>query len=290
MTPELTALIATAGVWIVLHLVVAGSPLRRVLVAEIREPGFQGMFSLLSLAGLVALVMAYRSAAAPGVNFDLWVPGLAALWTPLIVMPVALLLIVGSLTTPNPTLVGMERVLQAPTPARGILRITRTRCCGASCCGPRRTRPPTGTRRRWCCSPRSPCRRWPACSASTASAPAGTRSAGSATPPSLRSSRSPPSPPAATSFVARRDRSVARRRGPPDRRRDRRRPPAGGRRVGAAVLLSVWTCPSRQPMMRTPRASGGPGPVRSTRRWPPSRRRSSSTRATPGRSTTPAGC
>ncbi|MDC0717081.1 NnrU family protein [Nannocystis bainbridge] len=125
MTPELTALIVTAGAWILLHLVVAGSPLRRVLVAEIREPGFQGMFSLLSLAGLVALVMAYRSAAAPGVNFDLWVPGLAALWTPLVVMPVALLLIVGSLTTPNPTSVGMERVLQAPTPARGILRITR---------------------------------------------------------------------------------------------------------------------------------------------------------------------
>jgi len=125
MTPELTALIATAGVWIVLHLVVAGSPLRRVIVAKIREPGFQGMFSLLSLAGLVALVMTYRSAAAPGVNFDLWVPGHAALWTPLIVMPVALLLIVGSLTTPNPTSVGMERVLQAPAPARGMLRVTR---------------------------------------------------------------------------------------------------------------------------------------------------------------------
>lgn len=125
MTPELTALVAVAGVWILLHLVVAGSPLRRVIVAKIREPGFQGMFSLLSLAGLIALVMTYRSAAAPGVNFDLWVPGHAALWVPLLVMPVALLLLVGSLTTPNPTSVGMERVLQAPTPARGILRVTR---------------------------------------------------------------------------------------------------------------------------------------------------------------------
>jgi uncharacterized membrane protein len=125
MTPELTALVAVAGVWFLLHLVVAGSPLRRVIVAKIREPGFQGMFSLLSLAGLIALVMTYRSAAAPGVNFDLWVPGHAALWAPLLVMPVALLLLVGSLTTPNPTSVGMERVLQAPTPARGILRVTR---------------------------------------------------------------------------------------------------------------------------------------------------------------------
>lgn len=125
MRPELTALVTAAAAWILLHLVVAGSPLRRAIVARIREPGFQGMFSLLSLAGMIALVVTYRRAAAVGVNVDLWVPTPAALWAPLVVMPVALLLLVASLTTPNPTSVGMERVLQAPEPARGILRITR---------------------------------------------------------------------------------------------------------------------------------------------------------------------
>lgn len=125
MTPELTALVAAASAWVLLHLGVAGSPLRRVIVARIREPGFRAMFSLLSLAGLVALIVTYRRAAAYGVNFDLWVPTRAALWAPIVVMPVALLLLVGSLTTPNPTSVGMERALQAKAPARGLLRVTR---------------------------------------------------------------------------------------------------------------------------------------------------------------------
>lgn len=125
MTPELTALVAAASAWVLLHLGVAGSPLRRVIVARIREPGFRAMFSLLSLAGLVALIVTYRRAAAYGVNFDLWVPTPAALWAPIVVMPIALLLIVGSLTTANPTSVGMERALQAPEPARGLLRVTR---------------------------------------------------------------------------------------------------------------------------------------------------------------------
>ena len=125
MTPELTALLVAAGAWILLHLVVAGSPLRRAIVARTREPGFRGLFSLLSLASLVGLVVTYRAAAAREINVDLWLPTREALWAPLVVMPVALLLIVASLTTPNPTAVGMERVLQSQSPARGILRITR---------------------------------------------------------------------------------------------------------------------------------------------------------------------
>lgn len=125
MTPELTALIVAAAAWILLHLVVAGSPLRRVLVAKIHEVGFRALFSLLSLVSLIALIVTYRRAAAVGVNLDLWLPGPGALWAPIVVMPVALLLIIGSVTTPNPTSVGMERVLQAEAPARGLLRVTR---------------------------------------------------------------------------------------------------------------------------------------------------------------------
>lgn len=125
VTPELRALAIAALAWVLLHLLVAGSPLRRAIVGRIGEHGFQGMFSLLSLAGLIALVWTYRGAAAVGVNFDLWVPVRGALWAPILVMPVALLLLIGSLTTPNPTSVGMEKVLQADEPARGLLRVTR---------------------------------------------------------------------------------------------------------------------------------------------------------------------
>jgi uncharacterized membrane protein len=125
MTPELTVFVAVAAAWVLLHLLVAGSPLRWAIAGRIGEPGFQGMFSLLSLVGYVALIWTYRGAAAYGVNFDLWIPTRAALWVPLVVMPIAWLLLIGSVSAPNPTLVGSEKVLQKDEPARGILRITR---------------------------------------------------------------------------------------------------------------------------------------------------------------------
>lgn len=125
MTPELTALLIAAAAWVLLHLVVAGSPLRWAIAGRIGEPGFQAMFSLLSLAGYVGLVWTYRGAAAHGVNIDLWIPTRAALWAPIVVMPFAWLLLIGSVSAPNPTIVGAEKVLQQPEPARGLLRITR---------------------------------------------------------------------------------------------------------------------------------------------------------------------
>lgn len=125
MTPELQALLAAAGLWVGLHVLVAGSPLRRAVAGRIGEPGFQGMFSLLSLVALGLLIWTYHRAAAQGVNFDVWVPTRAALWAPIAVMPIAWLLFVGSVSGPNPTSVGMEKALHAPEPARGILRITR---------------------------------------------------------------------------------------------------------------------------------------------------------------------
>ncbi len=125
MTPELQLLVCAAGFWVAIHVLVAGSPLRRAIAGRIGEPGFQGMFSLLSLIGLALLIWTYHRAAAQGVNFDVWVPTRAALWVPIVVMPIAWLLFVGSVSGPNPTSVGMEKALHAPEPARGILRVTR---------------------------------------------------------------------------------------------------------------------------------------------------------------------
>lgn len=125
MSPPLLHLALAAGAWISLHVAVAGSPLRRVIARKIGEPGFAGLFSLLSLAGLVWLVLAYRAAAAVGVNQDLWLPGRALLWLPLLIMPLVVLLFIGSVTVANPTSVGGEKLLQRDEPARGILRITR---------------------------------------------------------------------------------------------------------------------------------------------------------------------
>lgn len=125
MTPELTSLVIAAAAWVAIHLLIAASPLRWAIAGRIGEPGFQAMFSILSLVTYVALIWAYRGAAAHGVNFDLWVPSRAALWAPLVIMPLAWLLLIGSVSAPNPTIVGAEKVLQQPEPARGILRVTR---------------------------------------------------------------------------------------------------------------------------------------------------------------------
>lgn len=124
MSP-LQQLALVAGIWVALHVLVAGSPLRRVIAGKIGEGPFVGLFSLLSLAGLVALVWSYRLAAVAGVNHDAWLVPRPLLWAPLVVMPVALLLFIGSVTVASPTSVGAEKLLQRAEPAVGVLRITR---------------------------------------------------------------------------------------------------------------------------------------------------------------------
>jgi uncharacterized membrane protein len=117
MIPLTLAALFFAGI----HPVVSGSSVRGRLVAAIGEPRYLGLFSLLSLGGLVALVLAYR--AAPFV--PVWSPpvGLRHLGA-LLMLPSFLFVVVGLLTK-SPTGVGREALLRAPEPARGILRVTR---------------------------------------------------------------------------------------------------------------------------------------------------------------------
>lgn len=125
MNPELGHLGIAAAFWILIHLGLAASPLRAAIVARIGTRGFQGLFSLLSAAGLAWLAWSYRSAMQPDAFYGLRVVDGWMLWVPLIAMPFALLLLVGSLTVPNPTLTQGERALAQPEAARGILRVTR---------------------------------------------------------------------------------------------------------------------------------------------------------------------
>lgn len=125
--PAMTRLAVAAGFWIALHVVLAGSPLRWMIAAKIGENAFRGLFSVLSAIGITWLAIAYKGATSPesfyGVRFiETWM-----LWVPPVVMAPALVLFVGSLTAPNPTMVMGERLLaQAEAePARGVLRITR---------------------------------------------------------------------------------------------------------------------------------------------------------------------
>jgi uncharacterized membrane protein len=110
-----------AFLWFAIHAFVAGSGLRWVIARRLGELGFRGFFSLLSVASLLFLLQAYRKAS----FYPLWFAPRPIHWLPLAVMPLALVLIVGAFSVPNPTAAGAEKVLERTDAARGVLRITR---------------------------------------------------------------------------------------------------------------------------------------------------------------------
>ncbi len=116
----MTALLLAALAWILLHVVVAG-PLRAGLVTRLGLKAYRGLFTLLSFVSLAALIWTYG--AAPYVEFWPSDPALSAV--PLVVMPVALLFLVGSLRANNPTMAGPDMVLKGELPVIGFTRVTR---------------------------------------------------------------------------------------------------------------------------------------------------------------------
>jgi uncharacterized membrane protein len=122
MTHALASLIAAAIVWIFVHLGIAGTSLRRRLVARLGEQGFRAAFSIVSAIVLVWLGMSWGAAGPVRV---LWqAPGWLVVCCMVLMVP-AVILFVGSVTTPNPTMVGGHTALKSDTPAVGILRVTR---------------------------------------------------------------------------------------------------------------------------------------------------------------------
>ena len=110
----LAALLFTA-----IHLGWSGTKLRDRSVAAIGLRGYMVAFSLASLASIAWLVVAYK--AAPYV--PLW--GQLQWWKPFaiaLMLPAFMLVVVG-LTTPNPTAVAGEALIDRPP--SGIVRVTR---------------------------------------------------------------------------------------------------------------------------------------------------------------------
>lgn len=122
MMGTMTELLAAGLFLLASHFGIASTPLRGFLVARIGEGPYRGLFSLIALGAFIWLVIAFN--AAP-LGPQLWDLGLAGAVAPLVLMPIALLLLVGGLTAPNPTNAGMEKRLEDPDPATGALRITR---------------------------------------------------------------------------------------------------------------------------------------------------------------------
>lgn len=121
----MTQLVAAAVFFVLLHLLVSGTRLRRALVGGIGEGPYMGLFSLASLGGLAWLAIAYGQARDAGVSGAYWELGRGGRDAQLVIQLIAFLLIVPGLLTRNPTSVKQEGALERPDVVGGMLRITR---------------------------------------------------------------------------------------------------------------------------------------------------------------------
>jgi uncharacterized membrane protein len=103
------------------HILLSSTRLRGSLRDQLGERGFLAVYSLTALVTFAWFLVAY--AHAPTVL--LWPGQTWRVLVPIVVMPLAAILLVAGYTTPNPTAVGMERSARADDPAPGVLRITR---------------------------------------------------------------------------------------------------------------------------------------------------------------------
>ena len=103
------------------HILLSSTRLRGSLRDQLGENGYLGVYSLTALATFAWFVSAY--ARAP--RLLLWAPGAWTALVPVLLMPLATILLVAGYSTPNPTAVGMERRAVADDPAPGVLRVTR---------------------------------------------------------------------------------------------------------------------------------------------------------------------
>jgi uncharacterized membrane protein len=114
-------LILASSFLLLSHFLIASTPLRGLLVSRLGERLYSKSYSLLAVLALAWLVIAYRQAP----SLPLWQ---APRWLGIALTPFMLLasvLIVGGLTTPNPVIVGLQKLFDRPDIVRGTLRITR---------------------------------------------------------------------------------------------------------------------------------------------------------------------
>lgn len=107
------ALVAATFLMVASHVVPSAPKLRARLVGRLGRRPFLAAYSALSLAALALVVVAYR-AAEPGPW--LFTPGPAQRWLAVTVMPIAVLLVVGRLTTPagDGAPAGIDRLTAVP--------------------------------------------------------------------------------------------------------------------------------------------------------------------------------
>jgi uncharacterized membrane protein len=121
MTDGFSSLVIAGIAFCGSHILLSSTRLRGSLREQLGEHGFLAVYSLTALVTFAWFLVAYSHAP----TLLLWPnQGWMAL-VPVVVMPLATILLVAGYSTPNPTAVGMERSARADDPAPGILRVTR---------------------------------------------------------------------------------------------------------------------------------------------------------------------
>jgi uncharacterized membrane protein len=117
----MTLFILLLGLFVVSHIALATPPLRDALVARLGENGFRIGYSVLSLVLLFGAIQAYK----PLPETPIWEAGVGAFHAANLVMLLASILFVGSLTPKNKALAGVPSSLSGSAGPVGVLRWTR---------------------------------------------------------------------------------------------------------------------------------------------------------------------
>lgn len=121
-------LIEAAVVFLAIHLLIAGTPVRDAIVGVIGEKIYMGLFALTSLGVIVWMAIAFNAAgAAPGSAGDpfLYDLGRGAHDSAILFVAIAFLIGVPGLLSANPTSARYKDMTPSPDLATGVLRITR---------------------------------------------------------------------------------------------------------------------------------------------------------------------
>ena len=117
----MTYLIAASAAFILIHLLISGTPVRDALTRVVGQGAYMGLFSLASLGCLIWMGFAYGHAIGP----TYWSATDATKWVQLGLTFIAFQFMVIGLTTPNPTSVRQEETLEKADVVKGMLRVTR---------------------------------------------------------------------------------------------------------------------------------------------------------------------
>ena len=118
-------LVAAGIAFLAIHLLISGTRLRDGIVSAIGQGPYLGLFSLLSLATIVWLVISYNAASMSSENRVLYDLGRGVRDSGVLVIAVAFLLGVQGLLVPNPTSVRHGAAAAKEANIKGALRITR---------------------------------------------------------------------------------------------------------------------------------------------------------------------